>query len=238
MCTDRALHKYRHITIHSERRSCRESILTRSTWTCAEAGPALISSTRVPSRGYSTQCWWQTPGDDTWTPAEEEGCCWPAADTAAALETPPLDSVGGGTCIAKVYAQLQHNNINHISVITYCFSSLGVQKDQNKAVCKLLVQNSLKQDTNIDWTFLNRDSSFHSSSWCYTLKAPFSSVTGQMLKYWQDELNSSKGSGIFPIHSSLKFFFYSQLQCFSKHKQGSVQDNSNTVYCRVGYYCW
>lgn len=33
-----------------------------------------------------------------------------------------------------------------MSVITYCFSSLRVQKDQKKAVSELLVQNSLKQD--------------------------------------------------------------------------------------------
>lgn len=36
---------------------------------------------------------------------------------------------------------------------TYCFSSLCVQKDQDKAVSKLLVQNSLEQN-NVDIRFL------------------------------------------------------------------------------------
>lgn len=43
--------------------------------------------------------------------------------------------------------------------MTHCFSSLVVQKDQNKAVSELLVENSLKQeDTVLDtnpWTVLD-----------------------------------------------------------------------------------
>lgn len=52
-----------------------------------------MSSIRVLSRGCSRLCWWQTPGDGTWTLAVEEGCCWPVAVVAVAPETPPSDSV-------------------------------------------------------------------------------------------------------------------------------------------------
>lgn len=148
-------------------------VLIVVTWTWVEVSPALISSITVLSRGYSTRCWWQTPGDDTWTPAEEEGCCWPAAATAAVPETQPLDSVGGikwKRSITEMFAQLQYNNtVNHIKIRTHCFSSLGVQKDQNKAVRELLVQNSLKQDDThgYRWNGLFKKLlTWYSSLWC------------------------------------------------------------------------
>lgn len=68
------------------------TVLTVVTWAWDEVSPALISSIRVLSRGCSRRCWWLTPGDDTWTPAEEVGCCWPAAVMAVVPETQLLNS--------------------------------------------------------------------------------------------------------------------------------------------------
>lgn len=45
-----------------------------------------------------------------------------------------------------MFAQLLYNYKHHISIVTHCLPRLGVQKDQNKTVSELLVQNGLKQD--------------------------------------------------------------------------------------------
>ncbi len=101
------------------------NVLISVTWAWVEVSPALISSITVRSRGCSRRCWWRTPGDDTWTRAEEEGCCWPVAVTAAAPETQPLDSTlqeEGGETLLRC---LHNDGIKIIITLNLLFFLLG-----------------------------------------------------------------------------------------------------------------
>lgn len=70
------------------------------------------------------------------------GCCWPEAVAAAAPGTPPSGSAGQHHAFFTTLPLLTAGAT--ITTGTHRFPSLCIQKDQNEAVGKLLVQNRLK----------------------------------------------------------------------------------------------